>query len=129
MRMSQLSSLRLQCIEVVGKEIQDISEKTILPQSIEECPIRTGALRDTGRVNKPKISPNTYRVELAYGGISKKFGTRVDYAVIQHEKYEHKRTPGTKWKYLEDPIKRNVQNIYFAMASAFDFLVKRVFNG
>lgn len=77
----------------------------IFPKSQEQVPVKTGALKDTGRINKAQInqSGTRVRIEIAYGGLSKQFGKFVRYAVIQHETMHYKHPNGGKAKYLTDP--------------------------
>jgi hypothetical protein len=61
-------------------------------------PVKTGALRASGRTVGPERQGNTWVVQLIYGGPG------ITYALEQHETpwYQH---PVGQWKYLETPMK------------------------
>lgn len=111
-----MNKLRLDLPIAWGATIEKVAKDNILPQSKNEVPVDTGALKSTGRVTKPQASPTgtVIKVTIAYGGQlgTGDIGTSgrlhikkwVDYAVVQHEaNYSHR--VGKK-KYLEDPAYR-----------------------
>lgn len=63
----------------------------------EFVPVKTGALKNSGRVTFPERSGNTWTVELIYGGPS------APYALTQHETPWYQHRVG-QWKYLEQPM-------------------------
>ena len=70
----------------------------IMTASKEECPVDTGALRASGHVTLPVVTPTTVSVEMGYGGVA------IPYALRQHEEMSYRHTVG-KAKYLEDPLR------------------------
>ena len=98
--------------EVAG-ELYVEAELT-MTDSKKEVPVDTGALRDSGFVEAPKITSKEISVTLGYGGVAAKVNPKTgqssdNYAIIVHERLPgevHWRSPGTKEKYLEDPIKK-----------------------
>lgn len=86
-----------------------------MTESKREVPVDTGALRDSGFVDEPKISANNISVKLGYGGVATKVNPKsgeitTTYAVIVHENMKAHHVVG-KAKFLEDPIKRRRKNI------------------
>lgn len=68
----------------------------VLNESKKIVPYRFGALKTSGRVERPKVSAESIEVEVTYGGSS------APYAVYVHEipkNYNH----GKQYKYLETP--------------------------
>jgi hypothetical protein len=49
--------------------------------------------------------------------------------VIQHERYVKKRTAGTKWKYLEDPVYTHKWVIYKQLRKTTTDLTNALFVG
>jgi len=70
--------------------------------SQREVPVDTGILRGSGQLSKPFLMGKDLVVEIKYGGAA------ADYALIVHEDLEARHNQGTKAKYLEDPVKRQV---------------------
>jgi hypothetical protein len=89
----------------VEKAITD-EGNDVLRESMEECPVRTGRMRRTGTVDKPKISG---------GSISVIIGYHVKYAADVHENLEAQHKTG-KAKFLEDPINRAAPGLPDRMA-------------
>jgi hypothetical protein len=70
----------------------------VLNQSKQIVPYRFGALKTSGRVERPKVSSDSIEVEITYGGAA------APYAVYVHEipkNYNH----GKQYKYLETPAR------------------------
>lgn len=70
----------------------------VLNQSKQIVPYRFGALKTSGRVERPNVSGDGIEVEITYGGPS------ASYAVYVHEipkNYNH----GKQYKYLETPAR------------------------
>lgn len=128
-RLIQMVRLKTEMPIQWRKIVHDISKDRIMPQSQRECPIETGALKSTGRVHTPVISKagRTARVVLTYGGMSEITGQMVDYAVIQHEGGGNKKTPGTKWKYLEDPVNQHIPIILGSLRAVTLATTTRIF--
>lgn len=70
----------------------------VLNLSKQIVPYRFGALKTSGRVERPNVSDDNIEVEVTYGGAS------APYAVYVHEipkNYNH----GKQYKYLETPAR------------------------
>lgn len=77
----------------------------LLTWSLEEAPKLTGELRESGHV--------TTKDEVMSTGVCKVFYTS-PYALRHHEvepDYQNRHTPGTKHKYLEDPLREHQKDI------------------
>jgi len=70
--------------------------------SQREVPVDTGILKNSGILTRPFLDGKDLVVEISYGGSAS------DYALIVHEDLEATHNEGTKAKYLEDPVKRQV---------------------
>ena len=82
----------------------------VASESAEECPVDDANLHEDGsphlvdtlQVDGPEFEGDNITVAVSYGNANDPTG---DYAVIQHETLEfHHTRPGTKAKYLEDPL-------------------------
>ncbi len=80
-----------------GAEALYAEAELIMTESKRECPVDTGALRDTGHVEQPEISGDQVTVQMGYGGPA------APYAVYVHENLTAQHPVG-KAKYLEDPV-------------------------
>ena len=69
----------------------------IMNESKKECPVDTGLLRSTGRVDDAVIEGGSVRVDLGY---------YTNYAIFVHEDLTKHHVWPTKAKFLEDPINR-----------------------
>lgn len=103
----------------LGKKIEKTTKReiaksieSVAKQSLTECPLDTGALRDSfeiqsnGRViHSGKNSPNIRIMDIdSDDNIDLSLSYSTKYALIQHENLEFNHpTPGTKAKYLTDP--------------------------
>jgi len=77
-------------------EASELAVDVIGNQSERQTPIDTGTLR------------RSWQIEPLRNKIGFKFGYHTDYAARLHEHPEYRfKTPGTKAKYLEDPIEQN----------------------
>lgn len=77
----------------------------LLTWSLEEAPKLDGALRESGHV--------TPKAEVMATGVCKVYYTEA-YALKHHEvepDYENRHTPGTKNKFLEDPLREHQEEI------------------
>ena len=86
---------------------------TVLNESKRIVPVDTGALKGSGRVERPQVKPGDISVEISYGGAAAK------YAWYVHEDPSATHAPGTTYKYLEipfmahaDKFARNVKAAY-----------------
>ena len=88
--------------DILFNALARVVEGTIMAESLEEVPVRTGQLRRSGAVNEPRKQGRKIVIEFGYG---------TDYAVYVHENLNNRHKPPTKAKYLEDPVKRNIRRI------------------
>ncbi len=101
------------------------------------CPVDTGTLRNSGRVNLPVIQDTKVEVSLGYGGPA------APYALAVHENpragktygysprgqpYQHWARSG-QWKYLETPVKAAVNDITNNLGTAVDRKLLEISNG
>ncbi len=84
-------------------------------ESVKEVPVDTGRLRASATVSPVKREGGRFYVEVGYG---------TDYAIYVHERTELRHRVG-KAKFLEDPLKRNI-NLY---RQWFKELVERILGG
>jgi len=80
----------------------------IMEASLEQCPVDTGTLRGSAKIDEPSRGFSTISVTMGYG-----FGDEInektrrpasEYAVPVHERLEAAHAPPTKAKFLEDPV-------------------------
>jgi hypothetical protein len=86
--------------QIAAAAFWDINQET-LAESLAECPVKTGALRSTGKTELT-VTPDEITCDIGYGSDA------VNYAYRQHEDLSFYHNPPTKAKYLEDPINRNL---------------------
>lgn len=96
---SKLSSEDRQAFK---RALKTFVEDTIGPESQDECPVETGALRRSWEVDDPVESTN---------GVFITFGYNTDYAIYVHENLEAHHAEGKKAKFLEDPLNRHIDDI------------------
>jgi len=70
---------------------------TVLNESKKIVPVDNGFLKNSGKVEPPKISPKETSVEVTYGGAA------APYALYVHEDPDARHAPGKTFKYLEIP--------------------------
>mgnify|MGYP000856880262 CR=1 FL=1 len=80
----------------VGPAWWDTVQENVMDPSLEQVPVKTGALKSTGQ-NILIEEPHTVTCEVGYGSES------VAYAFVQHERLDFHHEAG-KAKYLEDPV-------------------------
>jgi len=73
--------------------------EAVMNESKRIVPVDTGTLKDSGRVEQPKMSADGIEVELTYGGAASK------YAFFVHEDMNARHADGKTAKYLEKPVK------------------------
>lgn len=71
----------------------------VLNESKKIVPVDTGTLKDSGRVERPKVDEDGIEVEITYGGAASR------YALIVHENMNARHADGKSAKYLEIPVK------------------------
>ena len=74
----------------------DTVQENVMIPSLEEVPVKTGALKASGQ-NIPVNTPHSISCEVGYGSET------APYALIQHERLDFHHDVG-KAKYLEDPV-------------------------
>jgi len=70
----------------------------IMRQSKEIVPVKTSALKNSGRVHDPETRGGSIRVQLSYGGAAS------DYAIVQHERTDYNHPGQGEPKYLQRPL-------------------------
>lgn len=70
---------------------------TVLNESKKIVPVDDGFLKNSGKVEAPKISPRETSVEVTYGGAA------APYALFVHEDPDAAHEAGKTFKYLEIP--------------------------
>jgi hypothetical protein len=73
--------------------------------SQREVPVDTGILKNSGILSRPFLDGTDLVVEISYGGAA------ADYALTVHEDLNARHNEGQKAKYLEDPVKRQVNGM------------------
>lgn len=74
-------------------------------------PVDTGALKGSGHVTTPTVTPNSVEVTIGYGGPT------ASYALVVHERINSGsgkkifHAPPTQAKYLETPVKRRTSGL------------------
>lgn len=104
-----VNNLRQELAKIEGKTKRGLLRCGFLIQaeSQEECPKDLGNLSASAYTTSEDTADG-FIVETGYG---------TDYAIFQHEFIEFKHKPGQKAKFLEDPLKRNVNNILNIVAA------------
>lgn len=96
---------------VVGGALYRFGER-VMTESKDEVPVKTGVLRASGHVVSLTFSGGQVEVELGYGGAAMAYATEV------HENENAQHAEPTKWKYLEDPLKRNADLLLAEVGAA-----------
>lgn len=86
-----------------------IEAEGAMRESRELVPVDTGALRASGTVLAPRITPTGAEVEFGYGGVAS------DYAVIQHERSDLAHTVGQS-HFLSVPVLQRASGMGSRMA-------------
>ncbi|MDQ0168774.1 HK97 gp10 family phage protein [Paenibacillus tundrae] len=92
----------------------------LLFRSREEAPLDKGTLRETSGKNV-EVTPTKITGEVYFSATETgKAGDRVNYALIVHEMaaFKNPTTPGTKPKYLEDPLTQHANEYKRLIADA-----------
>lgn len=76
--------------------LEDIAKDVIFPQTQREVPVRSGALRDTGTVERTGDD-----VQIGYGDPNDATGI---YASIQHDREDFNHPNGGKAGFVSDPV-------------------------
>ena len=115
-------------MDILEKTMINASKKAVekmgvklLEKSMPLAPLDTGELRESGYVksNGQTIAKGTKSGSVNVLGSTKDTGNNVEvevgyntpYALRQHEEFPNKRTAGTTWKYLENPLKENLNGL------------------
>lgn len=91
--------------------------EVVFPESQVQVPKATGALEGTGEV-RPGHKPGSWAVH--YGNSPVNNRSMVDYAAAVHEIEDHKHMPPTKVKFVEDPLKHNLEDLKKRAGKKFD---------
>lgn len=106
-----LSNLNKEIAKIEGNITEKGMWKSILLVEREakiETPVRTGNL----------INSYSREVRKEHEQIIGEIKNNAAYALIVHETPAHYRKPGSKWKFLEDPLKKNSQRILDILANS-----------
>lgn len=98
-----LDMLDVSAIPAVAGSLYRSTERIMTISKDQEVPLDTGALRSSGAVQIEQTA-TAVTVTLGYGGSASQ------YAVAVHEQNKNYKG-GRKWKYLEDPIKANLDEV------------------
>lgn len=90
-----------------------MTANAVLNESKEIVPVDNGILKDSGKVEKPKQTPNGVEVAITYGGKARA------YALIVHEDPSAQHKDGKTYHYLKIPVD--------AARSTFVVNIKRLF--
>lgn len=91
-----LSAMSVRVTSALLGTMRDVT-KNAETESVKVAPVETGDLRGSVR------SEATNERGRIVGRVT--YGTK--YALRQHEEFPNKRTPGTQWKYLQQPTLRD----------------------
>ena len=100
--LDQLDRIERGIDDVVAGSLYRWGERVMTESKEQEVPVDTGTLRSSGMVELER-NGSVISVALGYGGAAS------NYAIAVHETNKNYRG-GRKWKYLEDPIKRNIDD-------------------
>lgn len=93
----------------------------VLNASKRIVPVDTGALKNSGRVEQPKITPRDVSVEITYGGAA------APYALYVHEDPDASHAPGKTFKFLEKPARERAPIFTRKVKERFITYVRRGF--
>jgi hypothetical protein len=104
----------------------------ILNESKELVPVDTAALKDSGRVELPNVSPDGISVEITYGGAA------APYALFVHEDMTMDHSPSKptavtgrprrgQAKFLEIPVTENAEKFFKRVYGEYMLMIKRGF--
>jgi hypothetical protein len=93
----------------------------IMALSAPLVPFDTGALRASGFVDTPRVTPNNASVKMQYGG------NPAPYAVLQHENiHYHHPTPGTQAHYLSQVLSDQHEQIIRRLEADLNAEIRRM---
>ena len=112
-----INNLKLKSVDLENNAGPILTEfaNQVMAESKAEVPIDTTTLQQSGYVEPPRKSGNKIWVKIGYGGMNDKRNPDTglmasQYALKEHEtKYKHNYG---KWKFLEDPLRRNKRMFY-----------------
>lgn len=99
----------------LGYAMARVLEDPVMRESRMECPVDIGHLVGTGSVDRPIYTDI---------GIEVRFGYGAHYAVAQHERAYYRHKAGQKYKFLDDPLNRNLNTIGDQVMDEFDKVCK-----
>lgn len=111
----------------MGEPLTEFANQ-VMAESKAEVPIDTTTLQQSGYVEAPRIGGGKIWVKMGYGGMNDKRNPDTgkmasEYALKEHEtKYKHNYG---KWKFLEDPLRRNKAMFYQIVGSKLRILLNR----
>lgn len=91
-------------------------------ESQQEVPVDKSPLRNSGQAYGIQIDKfgDVLELTLGYGGVA------ASYALIVHEDMDARHNPGTKAKYLEDPVKRRTVGLGGRLADGVESALRRL---
>lgn len=101
-------------------DVMRAEAQAIMNESKKIVPVDTGALKTSGRVDNPEITPSDITVTIGYGGPS------APYAEIVHEDPTANHSPGKTYKYLEIPVMAAEDKYFRAVAERFITYMRRL---
>lgn len=91
----------------------------VLNESKRIVPFDTGVLKDSGRVEKPKMDATGIEVEITYGGAAKA------YAAVQHWDTTLNHPNGKQALYLQTPVLAAKDTFYRAVMESFAHYIQK----
>lgn len=91
---------------------------TVLNESKKIVPVDTGALKNSGRVERPQVKPGEISVEITYGGAAAKYAWYVHEIPTSH-------APGKTFKYLEIPFMAHADKFVRNVKAAYAIWLNR----
>lgn len=108
--------------EIITAAIMGMQEVAvnIMTESLEECPVLSGTLKRSARIQPVEQRGYRFLITMGYGygdEVNNQGKTADEYAVPVHEILEKKHPPPTKAKFLEDPVVLHAQALGETMRS------------
>ena len=104
-------------VQPIARALYEESQ-IIFDKSQAQCPVDTGALINSGRVEEPKIEGSQVVVEFFYGG------TAASYALMVHEDPEMRHDAGKKYRYLADPVEQAAPKVMLGVVDRVEKMMR-----
>ena len=112
-----LARMKVHVVDEANKVMKSEAQDA-LQRSKKLTPVRTGALRDSGKVVEKRGASGT-EFEISFGGDG------VDYALAVHERTDTKHETGQA-KYLETAVKETSRGMTKRLASKLQAVLRRI---